>query len=120
MSTTRRIVSPAAALGAVALCCLGCVTAAERMQQWVGRPVAELVAARGPADRIVQYPYGGRIYIWEEERSSPTSADATGRRAAVGQRSETQVFREMALVGDDGVVLRTQVETGTKGANPAF
>ena len=111
---------PAVVLGGVVWCCLGCVSAAERFEQWVGRPVTELVAVRGPADRIVQYPYGGRVYIWEEERSSPTAADATGRRTSVGRSREIRVFREMALVGDDGVVLRTHVETGVKGANPAF
>lgn len=104
----------------VVLCLFGCVSAAERMQRWEGHPVADLVADRGPADRIVQYPYGGRLYIWEEERASAASADATGRRAAIGQRRETRMYREIALVGDNGVILRTHVETGSKGATPSF
>jgi len=110
----------ALALGAVALHSSGCASAGERLQQWVGRPVAELIASRGPADRIVPYPYGGRLYIWEEERSSPTTADASGRRTSVGQRHETRVLREMALVGEDGVIQRTHVETGTRGGSPTF
>jgi hypothetical protein len=120
MSMTGRIGLWFAGLAALALCCLGCVTAAERLQRWEGRPVADLVADRGPADRIVQYPYGGRLYIWEEERDSATSADATGRRTAVGQRNETRVYREIALVGDDGLIVRTQVQNGIKGSTPSF
>ena len=108
----------AAALCAVALLCLGCVTAAEQLQRFEGRPVTELIADRGPADRIVGYPYGGRVYIWEEERTSPTAPDATGKRASTGQKQGTQVFRAMALVGDDGVISRTHVETAAKGSTP--
>ena len=114
----KRVLSTA--LAGAAVCLLGCVTAAERMQQWEGRPVAELVAVRGPADRIVQYPYGGRLYIWERERSAPMAADATSKRASSGQHLDTRVFREMALVGDDGVIVRTQVENGSKGSTPSF
>jgi hypothetical protein len=115
IATSRR---NASALCAAALLCLGCVTAAERLQRFEGRPVSELIAARGPADRIVGYPFGGRVYIWEEERTTPTSPDATGRRAPTGQAQATQVFRAMALVGDDGIVSRTHVENAPKGSTP--
>jgi len=114
---SRRLTSMA--LAAIALCCLGCVSSAELMQRWVGHPVAELVAARGPADRILGYPYGGRLYIWEKEMASPATADATGRRPSAGQRNETQVYREMALVGDDGVIVGTKAERGSKASLPA-
>jgi hypothetical protein len=107
-----------AALAAATLGCLACVSAAERMRQWEGLPVSALVADRGPADRIVQYPYGGRLYIWEEERATVSTADASGRRTPVGQRRDTGVYREMALVGDDGIIVRTHVESGTKGSTP--
>ncbi len=104
----------AMALAAIALCCFGCVSAAERMQRWVGHPVAELVASRGPADRIVQYPYGGRLYIWEEETLSPGSADALGRGSFAGRQRETLVYREIALVTDDGVIVSTKAERSSK------
>jgi hypothetical protein len=98
------------AAAAAGLCCLGCTSSGARMQRFVGRPVAELVADRGPADRIVLYPYGGHVYIWEREQTAVGGIDATGRRAAVGDRRDALVYREMALVGDDGVIIRTYVE----------
>jgi hypothetical protein len=106
-------------LGSAMLLASGCTSAAAKLQAWEGRPVSELVAARGKPNRIVSYPYGGRIYIWEEERTGTVAADASGRRQAVGENRAVQVYREMALVGEDGVVLRTHVDTAAKGSTPS-
>jgi hypothetical protein len=106
-------------LGTAGLLAFGCTSAAAKLQAWEGKPVSEMVAALGKPDRIVSYPYGGRIYIWEEERSAAVAADVTGRRQAVGQNRASQVYREMALVGDDGVVLRTHADSAAKGSSPS-
>ena len=105
-----------AALAAVLLVLLGCTSAAERLRRWEGRPLAELVAERGPASRIVAYPYGGRLYIWEEVVSTTTAGDTMGKRPSVGQQRSTRVYREVVLVGDDGVIIRTSVESGSRSA----
>ncbi len=105
---------------AAAVLLLGCVTANQNLQRWVGSPIADVVAARGPATRIVAYPYGGRLYIWEQELMTPSAGDTTGQGAETGMRDGVRVVREIALVGDDGVVIRTQVESTSRSATPPF
>jgi hypothetical protein len=119
MRASSGTVVGALVLGAAGLLAFGCTSAAAKLQAWEGRPVSEMVAALGKPDRIVSYPFGGRVYVWEEERATAVAADASGRRQAVGQNRATQVYREMALVGDDGVVLRTHAESAAKGSAPS-
>ena len=54
------------------------------------------------------------------ETATVAAADATGRRTSVGQRHESRVYREMALVGDNGIIVRTHVENGIKGSTPTM
>jgi hypothetical protein len=115
MRGARATASCSLAIVAVAIGVAACVSSAQRLQRFVGRPVAELVAERGPAHRIVAYPYGGHLYVWETEAIGGTAADATTRRGlttATGAR----VVREIALVNDSGIVVETRVESGDVSA----
>lgn len=114
MRTSNRSCGALASVAALAFLGLGCASLEQRLQRWEGHPIAELVKDRGPAKRIVSYPYGGRLYIWESERLGGSPPDASGRRSAglAGPRSRT-VVREVALVDDNGVIVRIHVESDT-------
>jgi hypothetical protein len=102
---------PAVALLALAA---GCTSLAPKQENWQGHQISELIARRGPADRIALYPYGGTLYIWEKPESSFEAfraglLDDTARVASFVQR-------EIVLVSDAGIILRTQVTTEPAGA----
>ncbi len=99
------VLATAAAMLALAV---GCASLTPKEEDWTGHKIAELIARRGPADRIMSYPYGGTLYIWERPEeplmSGGTIADDT---AAPG----TFVHRELVLVSDAGVIVRSEVRT---------
>jgi hypothetical protein len=103
---------PAVALLATAA---ACTSLARRSPDWTGHRISELIARRGPADRIMIYPYGGTLYIWESEEWP-----LAGRGPAALDESSTPgvlIHTDIALVSDAGIILRTQASTKTAGAD---
>jgi hypothetical protein len=92
----------------------GCASTQAKLQSWQGRPIAELIAARGEADRIMSYPYGGSLYIWEKRQSRFASAGEDSRR---GDAYVEDVVRTDAFLVDEGGVI-TRVQTQTAAAPP--
>jgi hypothetical protein len=87
----------------------GCASTEAKLQQWQGRPISELIAARGEADRIMSYPYGGSLYIWEKRQSRIASTGADSRRG--GAYLEDVVTTQAFLVDEGGVITRIQTRT---------
>jgi len=101
----------AAALVALAA---GCTSLMPKHEDWKGHKISELIARRGPADRIMLYPYGGTLYIWETADPTLDAGNATsldGDSAVAGF-----LHREIVLVSDAGVILQTQVTDEPAGA----
>jgi len=88
----------------------GCASTEARLEQWQGRPISELVAARGEADRIMSYPYGGSLYIWEKRQTRFAAGGADSRRG--GAYLEDVVTTQAFLVDEGGVITRVQSKTG--------
>jgi len=87
----------------------GCTSTQADVQSWQGRPIAELIAARGEADRIMSYPYGGSLYIWEKRQSRFANGGADSRRGGV--HLEDVVTTQAFLVDEGGVITRVQSKT---------
>ena len=87
----------------------GCASTQADMQSWQGRPIAELIAARGEADRIMSYPYGGSLYIWEKRQTRFANGGADSRRG--GAHFEDVVTTHAFLVDEGGVITRVQSKT---------
>ena len=87
----------------------GCTSAMSKGQHWEGHRISELIERRGPADRIMAYPYGGTLYIWEKQASSFEAARATTLDDSPGLASFVQ--RQIVLVSDTGIIMETQVKT---------
>ena len=88
----------------------GCASTEAKLDQWQGRPISELVAARGEADRIMSYPYGGSLYIWEKRQTRFAAGGADSRRG--GAYLEDVVTTQAFLVDEGGVITRVQSKTG--------
>ena len=106
---TQRLAAAAAVLALAA----GCASLKPKQEDWTGHKISELIARRGPADRIMLYPYGGTLYIWER-------ADATLDARNVNSLDDTPpasfVHREIVLVSDAGLIVQTQVTDEPAGA----
>ena len=87
----------------------GCASTEAKLDQWQGRPISELVAARGEADRIMSYPYGGSLYIWEKRQTRFANGGADSRRG--GAYLEDVVTTQAFLVDEGGVITRVQSKT---------
>jgi hypothetical protein len=87
----------------------GCASTQAKLEQWQGRPISELIAARGEADRIMSYPFGGSLYIWEKRQSRIASGGADSRRG--GAYLEDVVTTQAFLVDEGGVITRIQTKT---------
>jgi hypothetical protein len=92
----------------------GCTSTQADVQRWQGRPIAELIAARGEADRIMSYPYGGSLYIWEKRQSRIANGGADSRRG--GAYLEDVVTTHAFLVDAGGVITRAQSKTAVASA----
>jgi hypothetical protein len=88
----------------------GCASTEAKLEQWQGRPISELVAARGEADRIMSYPYGGSLYIWEKRQTRFAAGGADSRRG--GAHLEDVVTTQAFLVDEGGIITRVQSKTG--------
>ncbi len=107
---TQRLAAVAALLALAA----SCSSLKLKQEDWTGHQIRELIARRGPADRIVPYPYGGTLYIWEKPEAvlEPAEGGFSDDSAAAG----AFVHREVVLVSDAGVILQSQVTTERPGA----
>jgi len=92
----------------------GCTSAMSKPERWEGHRISELIARRGPADRIVPYPYGGTLYIWEKEASS-FEADR-GTMLDEGSALPGFVQRQIVLVSDSGIIMESEVKAEPAGA----
>ena len=92
----------------------GCASVAAKQEDWTGHKIGELIAQRGPADRIMLYPYGGTLYIWEKPDGPlvPVGSDTVDDAPAFGGL----VHREIVLVSDAGIIMRSEVRTEHSGA----
>ena len=100
-------------IGAVVMTSGGCSSSTSGGRQWEGHRISEVVARDGPADRIMAYPYGGTLYIWEAAETHLQAADASTFGNA--PQIESLVRRRIFLVNDAGVITRAQFETMTGG-----
>jgi hypothetical protein len=109
MRTTRTWV-PAAIVVSLTALIAGCASTAVNDRRWEGHRINELVASIGPADRIMTYPYGGTLYIWElrDTRLEPADASTIDDSPRLADSVMARVF----LVDDNGVIVRTQVDHG--------
>jgi hypothetical protein len=87
----------------------GCASLTPKEENWTGHKIAELIARRGPADRIMSYPYGGTLYVWE--RPEGTLMQGGGAFADDASASGNFVHRELVLVSDAGIIVRSEVRT---------
>lgn len=87
----------------------GCSSLQSDAQRWQGRPIADLIAARGEANRIMSYPYGGTLYIWEQRQTRMAGGSAEIARG--GRRFEDMVMMQVFLVDERGVITRIQSKT---------
>ncbi len=97
-------------LGAVAVvqvaAATGCTSTQSDLRRWQGRPITELIADRGEADRIMSYPFGGSLYIWEQRQSRIASGGAESARG--GPRFEDVIMTQAFLVDEGGVITQIQ------------
>ena len=91
----------------------GCTSMTPKREHWEGHPISELIARRGSADRIVSYPYGGTLYIWEK----PASSFEANRASVLDGTSTVGSFvqEQIVLVSDTGIILGSQVTTEAPG-----
>jgi len=87
----------------------GCASAVGSSQRWEGHRISELISKDGPADRIVPYPYGGTLYIWETQETRLEAADASSFGNA--PHPERLLRQRIFLVDDAGVITKAQDET---------
>ncbi len=106
---TQRLAAAAAVLALAA----GCATLKPKEPDWTGHKISELIARRGPADRIMLYPYGGTLYIWE--RPDPTLDARDVGSLDDDAAAVTYVHREIVLVSDGGLILQRQVTDERSG-----
>jgi hypothetical protein len=92
----------------------GCTSAMSKREHWEGHRISELIARRGPADRIEPYPYGGTLYIWEK----PASSFEADRATMLDEGSALAGFvqRQLVLVSDAGIIMESKVKTEPLGA----
>lgn len=107
MRTTRTWV-PAAIVVSLTALITGCASTAVNDRRWEGHRINELVASIGPADRIMTYPYGGTLYIWEA-RGTGVEAPDIGSIDSAPQLADFVASR-VFLVDDSGIIVRTQFE----------
>jgi hypothetical protein len=92
----------------------GCTSAMPKREHWEGHRISELIARRGPADRIMPYAYGGTLYIWEKPASS-FEADR-GTMLDEGSALPGFVQRQVVLVSDSGIIMESEVKAEPLGA----
>ena len=109
MKSSRTRVQGLAVAASLLALAAGCTSAMSKGQRWEGHRISELIQRRGPADRIVPYPYGGTLYIWEKPASSFEAARASilDESSAFAGFVQTQIV----LVSDTGIIMEDQVRT---------
>jgi len=91
----------------------GCASAVGPSRRWEGHRISELISKDGPADRIVPYPYGGTLYIWETQETRLAAADASSLGNA--PHLESLLRERIFLVDDAGVITKAEEETSYGG-----
>lgn len=109
MTMTRAWV-PAAVVASMTVLAAGCASTTVDDQRWEGHRIKELIASIGPADRIVSYPYGGTLYIWEGRGTGVDAPDSSTIDDT--PRVKDFVTSRVFLVDDSGIIVRTQFERG--------